>query len=135
MSILVHSTFLPADDPEASLAFYRDVLGFEVRNDVGQGSMRWVTVGSPDQPDVSVVLHPPAVDPGLTDDERRTIRELMAKGAYASLVLGTRDLAGTFERLVAAGAEITQEPTDQPWGLRDAAVRDPAGNHLRINQL
>lgn len=135
MSLFVHSTFLPADDPDASLAFYRDVLGFEVRNDVGQGSMRWITVGSPEQPDVSVVLHPPAVDPGLTDDERRTIVELMAKGSYASLILATHDLAGTFEKLSAAGAEITQEPTDQPWGLRDAAVRDPAGNHLRINQL
>ena len=135
MSLFVHSTFLPADDPDASLAFYRDVLGFEVRNDVGQGSMRWITVGSPEQPDVSVVLHPPAVAPGLTDDERRTIVELMAKGSYASLILATHDLAGTFEKLSAAGAEITQEPTDQPWGLRDAAVRDPAGNHLRINQL
>ncbi|UJP40762.1 VOC family protein [Cellulomonas palmilytica] len=135
MTLFVHSTFLPADDPDASLAFYRDVLGFEVRNDVGQGSMRWITIGSPEQPDVSIVLHPPAVDPGLTDDERRTIVELMAKGSYASLILATRDLAATFEKLSAAGAEITQEPTDQPWGLRDAAVRDPAGNHLRINQL
>ncbi len=135
MTPFVHSTFLPADDPEASLAFYRDVLGFEVRGDVGQGSMRWITIGSPEQPDVSIVLHPPAVDPGLTDDERRTIVELMAKGSYASLILATHDLAGTFEKLAAAGAEVTQEPTDQPWGLRDAAVRDPAGNHLRINQL
>ncbi|ASR57003.1 VOC family protein [Cellulomonas sp. CW35] len=135
MTLFVHSTFLPADDPEASLAFYRDVLGFEVRGDVGQGSMRWITIGSPEQPDVSIVLHPPAVDPGLTDDERRTIVELMAKGSYASLILATHDLAGTFEKLAAAGAEVTQEPTDQPWGLRDAAVRDPAGNHLRINQL
>jgi len=135
MDITVHTTFLPADDPETSLAFYRDVLGFEVRNDVGQGAMRWITVGSPDQPQVSIVLHPPAVDPGLTDDERRTIRELMAKGSYATLVFATHDLAGTFDALVAGGAEVTQEPTDQPWGLRDAAVRDPAGNHLRINQL
>ena len=135
MTLFVHSTFLPADDPEASLAFYRDVLGFEVRGDVGQGSMRWITIGSPEQPDVSIVLHPPAVDPGLTEDERRTIVELMAKGSYASLILATHDLAGTFEKLAAAGAEVTQEPTDQPWGLRDAAVRDPAGNHLRINQL
>ena len=135
MTLFVHSTFLPADDPEASLAFYRDVLGFEVRGDVGQGSMRWITIGSPEQPDVSIVLHPPAGDPGLTDDERRTIVELMAKGSYASLILATHDLAGTFEKLAAAGAEVTQEPTDQPWGLRDAAVRDPAGNHLRINQL
>ncbi len=135
MDLIIHSTFLPADDPETSLAFYRDVLGFEVRNDVGYGQMRWITVGSTDQPQTSIVLHPPAVDPGLTDDERRTIAELMAKGSYATLVLATSDLDGTFDRLAAAGAEVTQEPTDQPYGIRDCAFRDPAGNHLRINQL
>ncbi len=135
MDLIIHTTFLPADDPDTSLAFYRDVLGFEVRNDVGYGQMRWITVGSPDQPQTSIVLSPPAADPGLTDDERRTIAEMMAKGSYATLVLATSDVDGTFEKLAGAGAEVTQEPMDQPWGVRDCAFRDPAGNHLRINQL
>jgi len=135
MSLIIHITFLPADDPEKSLAFYRDVLGFEVRNDVGYGGMRWITVGSADQPQTSIVLHPPTVDPGLTDDERRTIAELMAKGSYASIVLGASDLAATFDRVQASGAEVVQEPADQPYGIRDCAFRDPAGNLVRINQL
>ncbi|MFS0706353.1 VOC family protein [Cellulomonas sp. 179-A 9B4 NHS] len=134
MDLVISSTFLPADDPEASLAFYRDVLGFEVRLDVGYGAMRWVTVGAPEQPQTSIVLHPPAADPGLTDAERRTIAELMAKGSYASIVLATSDVDATFARLVAAGGEVVQEPTDQPYGLRDCAFRDPAGNMIRINQ-
>jgi catechol 2,3-dioxygenase-like lactoylglutathione lyase family enzyme len=133
--ITIQSTFLPADDPEQSLAFYRDALGFEVRNDVGYGGMRWVTVGPAGQPQTSIVLHPPAVDPGLTDDERRTIAEMMAKGSYATIVLGASDLAGTFEHVQATGAEVVQEPTDQPYGVRDCAFRDPAGNLVRINQL
>ena len=135
MSLIIHITFLPADDPEKSLAFYRDVLGFEVRNDVGYGGMRWITVGSADQPQTSIVLHPPTVDPGLTDDECRTIAELMAKGSYASIVLGASDLAATFDRVQASGAEVVQEPADQPYGIRDCAFRDPAGNLVRINQL
>jgi len=135
MSLIVNVTFLPADDPDKSLAFYRDALGFEVRNDVGAGSRRWITVGSPDQPQTSIVLHPPAIEPGLTDDERRTIAELMAKGSYATIVLGSSDLAGAFERVEASGAEVVQEPTDQPYGIRDCAFRDPAGNLVRINQL
>jgi catechol 2,3-dioxygenase-like lactoylglutathione lyase family enzyme len=135
MTLTIHATFLPADDPERSLAFYRDALGFEVRNDVGRGAMRWITVGPPAQPQTSIVLHPPAVDPGLTDEERRTIAELMAKGSYAGIVLGSSDLAGTFERVEASGAEVVQEPADQPYGVRDCAFRDPAGNLVRINQL
>ncbi len=135
MDITIHSSFLPQTDPEASLAFYRDILGFEVRNDVGYAGMRWITVGPADQPGVSIVLHPPAVDPGITDDERRTIAEMMAKGTYATIVLGTKDLDGTFERVQASGAEVVQEPIDQPYGIRDCAFRDPAGNHIRINQL
>jgi catechol 2,3-dioxygenase-like lactoylglutathione lyase family enzyme len=135
MDITIHSTFLPHDDPEASLAFYRDTLGFEVRNDVGRGTMRWVTVGPADQPGTSIVLHPPAADPGITEAERRTIAEMMAKGTYAILVLATKDLDGTFERLQAGGAEVVQEPTEQPYGVRDCAFRDPAGNLLRINEL
>jgi catechol 2,3-dioxygenase-like lactoylglutathione lyase family enzyme len=135
MSIIIHATFLPAEDPEESLAFYRDALGFEVRNDVGVGGMRWITVGPPGQPETSIVLHPPAVEPGLTDDERRTIAELMAKGSYATIVLGTKDLASAFERAEASGAEVVQEPADQPYGIRDCAIRDPAGNLVRISQL
>jgi catechol 2,3-dioxygenase-like lactoylglutathione lyase family enzyme len=132
MDITIHQAFLPHDDPDASLTFYRDTLGFEVRNDVGYKGMRWITVGPPNQPGTSIVLHPPAADPGITDDERRTIAEMMAKGSYAGLNLATPDLDRTFERLQAGGAEVVQEPTDQPYGLRDSAFRDPAGNLLRI---
>ena len=135
MDLTIHITFLPHDDPDTSLAFYRDILGFEVRGDVGTGTMRWITVGHPGQPDTSIVLHPPAVDPGITDDERRTITEMMAKGTYAIIILATKDLDGAFERIQAAGAEIVQEPTEQPYGIRDCAIRDPAGNLIRINQL
>ncbi|MBX9245079.1 VOC family protein [Actinotalea ferrariae] len=135
MDITVHHTFLPHHDPETSLAFYRDTLGFEVRNDVGYGGMRWITVGPPGQPDTSIVLHPPFADPGITEDERRTITEMMAKGTYAGVVLATRDLDDVFARLVAADAEVVQEPTDQPYGIRDCAFRDPAGSMVRIQQL
>src|ERR687893_1093974 len=135
MDIRIHISFLPHDDPEASLAFYRDTLGFEVRNDVGYNGMRWITVGPPDQPGTSIVLHPPAADPGITDDERRTIAEMMAKGTYAMLLLATADLDGVFARLQAGDAEVVQEPTDQPYGVRDCAFRDPAGNMIRIQEL
>ena len=134
MDITIHSTFLPHDDPEASLAFYRDTLGFEVRNDVGYGGLRWLTVGPPGQPGTSIVLHPPGADPGVTDDERRTITEMMAKGTYASLMLATKDLDEAFAA-VQGDAEVVQEPTDQPWGARDFALRDPAGNLIRVQQL
>ena len=135
MDISIHSSFLPHTDWEASLAFYRDTLGFEVRNDVGYNGMHWVTVGPKGQPGTSIVLYPPAATPGITDDERRVIQEMMAKGTYATLLLATKDLEGTFERLQAKEAEIVQEPTDQPYGVRDCAVRDPAGNMIRIQQL
>jgi uncharacterized glyoxalase superfamily protein PhnB len=135
MDIKIHTSVLPHTDPEASMAFYRDTLGFEVRQDVGNGTMRWITVGPADQPDTCILLAPPAVDPGITDDERRTIGEMMAKGTYGWIMLATRDLEGTFERLQASDAEIVQEPIDQPYGVRDCAVRDPAGNLVRIQQL
>jgi len=134
MEIRIHSSMLPHDDPEASLAFYRDLLGFEVRNDVKYGGLHWITLGPPGQPDTSIVLYPPNASPGLTDDERRTIAEMMAKGTYASINLATADLDGVFER-VQASAEVVQEPTDQPYGIRDCAVRDPAGNLIRIQEL
>jgi catechol 2,3-dioxygenase-like lactoylglutathione lyase family enzyme len=135
MDITIYSSFLPQDDPEAALAFYRDVLGFEVRNDVGYKGMHWITVGPPGQPGTSIVLYPPEATPGLTDDERRTVTEMMAKGTYATVVLATKDLNGTFDRLQASDAEIVQEPTDQPYGVRDCAVRDPAGNLVRIQEV
>lgn len=134
MDITIHSTFLPHNDAETSLAFYRDVLDFEIRNDVGYNGMRWITVGPKGQPGTSIVLFPPAATPGITDDERRTIAEMMAKGTYAMLLLSTRDLDATFERLQSADAEIVQEPTEQPYGVRDCGVRDPAGNMIRIQQ-
>jgi uncharacterized glyoxalase superfamily protein PhnB len=135
MDITIASSFLPHTDPDASLTFYRDVLGFEVRGDVGYGGLRWITVGPVNQPATSIVLHPPGADPGITDDERRIIAEMMAKGTYATLVLATADLDATGDRLQADGAEVVQEPTDQPYGIRDCAFRDPAGNHLRFNEV
>ncbi|MFW5418845.1 VOC family protein [Nocardiopsis sp. CNT-189] len=134
MDISIHASFLPHDDPEASLAFYRDGLGFEVRGDVGRGKKRWITVGPADQPGTSIVLDPPSANPGLTEEERRTVAEMMAKGTYASLLLATPDLDGTFDRLQATGAEVVQEPIDQPYGVRDCAFRDPAGNLIRIQE-
>ena len=134
-TITIHSSFLPHADPEASLAFYRDILGFEVRNDVGYQGMRWITVGPVDQPQVSIVLYPPSATPGITDEENRTITEMMAKGTFASILLATKDLDGIFDRLQASDAEIVQEPTEQPYGIRDCAVRDPAGNMIRIQEL
>ena len=135
MDITIHASFLPHDDPEACLAFYRDTLGFEVRSDVGNGTMRWITVGPAGQPDTSILLAPPAADPGITEDERRTIVEMMAKGTYGWILLATADLDGTFDRVQASDADIVQEPTEQPYGVRDCAVRDPAGNLIRIQEL
>jgi uncharacterized glyoxalase superfamily protein PhnB len=135
MDISIFQAMLPHEDPGASLAFYRDTLGFEVRNDVEYGGMHWITVGPPDQPGTSIVLYPPAADPGLTDEERHTISEMMAKGTYASINLATPDLDATFERLQAGDAEVVQEPVDQPYGVRDCAVRDPSGNLIRVQEV
>ncbi|MFC7883177.1 VOC family protein [Streptomyces sp. NPDC057376] len=135
MNLSIHTTVLPHDDPDAAVTFYRDVLGFEVRKDVGQGKMRWITVGPAGRPDVSLLLAPPAVDPGITDAERRTITEMMAKGTYGWILLATEDLDGTFEKVRGHDAEIVQEPTEQPYGVRDCAFRDPAGNQIRIQEL
>ncbi|HEY8371288.1 MAG TPA: VOC family protein [Pseudonocardiaceae bacterium] len=135
MDITIHQTFLPHNDPEAALAFYRDALGFEVRNDVGYKGMRWITVGPPGQPGTSIVLYPPEATPGVTDDERRVIAEMMAKGTFGSIILATKDLDGTFARLQAQDVEVVQEPMEQPYGVRDCAFRDPAGNMVRIQEL
>lgn len=125
---------LPHDDPEAAIGFYRDGLGFEVRNDVEYQGMHWITVGPEGQPETSIVLYPPEATPGLTEDERRMVSEMMAKGTYASINLAADDLEAVFSRLESSGAEIVQEPTDQPYGVRDCAVRDPAGNMVRIQE-
>jgi catechol 2,3-dioxygenase-like lactoylglutathione lyase family enzyme len=135
MDITIHTTVLPHDDPDASVAFFRDTLGFEVRTDFGQGKMRWITVGPVDQPDTSILLAPPAADPGITDDERRTITEMMAKGTYGWILLATKDLNAVFDRVQATDAEVVQEPTEQPYGVRDCAFRDPAGNMIRIQEV
>ena len=135
MDITIHVSFLPHDDPDASLAFYRDTLGFEVRNDVGYAGMRWITVGPPGQPDTSIVLYPPFAAPGITEDERRTIGEMMAKGTFAVILLATADLDAAFSRLQASGVEVVQEPTEQPYGVRDCAIRDQAGNLIRLQEL
>lgn len=134
MDITIHTTVLPHTDPDASVAFFRDALGFEVRQDVGQGQMRWITVGPPDQPG-TILLAPPAADPGITEDERRTIAEMMAKGTYGWILLATKDLNGVFDRVQATDAEVVQEPTEQPYGVRDCAFRDPAGNMIRIQEV
>lgn len=135
MELTVNTVSLPHTDPEASLAFYRDVLGFEVRQDVGQGQMRWISLGAPDQPDTTILLSPPAVDPGITDGERATIAEMMAKGTFGWILLASTDLDATFERVQASDAEVIQEPIDQPYGFRDCAFRDPAGNQIRIKEV
>jgi catechol 2,3-dioxygenase-like lactoylglutathione lyase family enzyme len=135
MSFTIHMTVLPHEDPDASLSFYRDSLGFEVRSDVGHGTMRWITVGPPGQPDTSILLAPPGADPGVSDEERRTIAEMMAKGTYGWIMLATPDLDVDFEKVRGAGAEVVQEPVDQPYGVRDCAFRDPAGNLVRIQEV
>ncbi|GAB3713018.1 VOC family protein [Mariniluteicoccus flavus] len=135
MDITIHQTFLPHTDPEQSLAFYRDVLGFEVRLDVGQGTWRWITVGPPNQPGTAIVLQPPTAAPGLSDAEKTMITELVAKGSLFAVNLVPHALDATFATLVERGAEVVQEPTDQPYGIRDCAFRDPAGNLVRMQEL
>ncbi|GAB4583713.1 VOC family protein [Nocardia sp. IFM 10818] len=135
MDIRIAQSYLPQTDPEAAIGFYRDVLGFEVRTDVGFQGMRWITVGPPSQPEIAIVLYPPGADPGITEDEGKVIEEMMAKGTFASINLATPDLDGVFEKLQASDAEVVQEPTDQPYGVRDCAFRDPSGNMIRIKQL
>ena len=134
MNLTIHQTFLPHNDPDASAAFYRDTLGFEVRHEVEYGGMHWITVAPVNQPGMSIVLYPPVATPGLTDDERRTIAEMMAKGSYATIILATSDLDTTFEQIQASEAEVVQEPTEQAYGVRDCAFRDPAGNLIRVQE-
>ncbi|MFJ7775866.1 VOC family protein [Streptomyces yangpuensis] len=133
MNINLSQCFIAVDDHDKAIAFYRDVLGLEVRNDVGFEGMRWVTVGSPSQ-DVEIVLEPPLADPGAPAEDRRAMAELLAKGMLRGVIFSTDDVDATFERIRAAGGEVMQEPIDQPYGVRDCAFRDPAGNMLRFNQ-
>jgi predicted enzyme related to lactoylglutathione lyase len=134
MDIKLSTTFIAVDDPDAAIAFYRDVIGLEVRNDVAYEGMRWVTVGSPAQPDVNIVLEPPVADPNASSEDREAASKLLAKGLLRGVILSTDDCDATFERISAAGAEVLQEPTDQFYGVRDCAFRDPAGNELRFTQ-
>ncbi|WP_395571304.1 VOC family protein [Streptomyces sp. BK79] len=134
MDISLSQCFIAVDDHDQALAFYRDVLGLEVRGDVGAEGMRWVTVGSPAQPGVNIVLEPPLADPNATDEDRKAMADLLAKGMLRGVVFATDDVDATFERIRAAGAEVLQEPVDQPYGVRDCAFRDPAGNMLRFSR-
>ena len=135
MGISIHNTFVAQLDPEASLAFYRDAIGLEVRMDVGYEDMRWITMGPADQPDTAIVLHPPFADPGITEEERRTLTEMMAKGTYGMVVFASKDLDAAFAKAKGAGAEVVEEPTEQQWGVRDCSLRDPAGNMVKIQEL
>jgi catechol 2,3-dioxygenase-like lactoylglutathione lyase family enzyme len=134
MDVKLHHCFLSVDDHEKAIAFYRDALGFEVRNDVGYNGMRWVTLGVPSQPEVNIVLEPPAADPGISPSDREALSDLLAKGLLGRLNFSTSDLEGTFDRVQATGADIVQEPMDMPYGTRECAFRDPAGNLIRIIQ-
>jgi predicted enzyme related to lactoylglutathione lyase len=134
MDIRLSLSFLAVDDHDKAIAFYRDVLGLEVRNDVGYEKMRWVTVGSPAQPEVGIMLHPPAVHPNMSPEDRSAVADLMAKGVYGFVVFWTDDCDATFDRVSAAGADVVQEPMDHPYGVRDCAFRDPAGNEVRFTQ-
>ncbi|MCZ9351620.1 VOC family protein [Streptomyces mutabilis] len=134
MDINLSQCFIAVDDHDKALAFYRDVLGMEVRNDVGFEGMRWVTVGSPAQPDVDIVLEPPLADPNASASDKEAMVELLAKGLLRGVIFSTDDVDATFERVSAAGAEVLQEPVDQPYGVRDCAFRDPAGNMLRFHR-
>jgi catechol 2,3-dioxygenase-like lactoylglutathione lyase family enzyme len=135
MDVKLHHCFLIVDDHEKALAFYRDTLGFEVRADVSYGGMRWVTVGPPSQPDINIVLEPPAADPGISPSDRAVISDLLAKGLLRGLNFSTADLEGIFDRLQATGVDVVQEPMDMPYGTRECAFRDPAGNMIRFIQI
>ncbi|MFE0652779.1 VOC family protein [Streptomyces sp. NPDC059534] len=134
MNVKLSQCFIAVDDHDKSLAFYRDALGLEVRNDVGFEGMRWVTVGSPDQPDVEIVLEPPLADPNASPADRQAVAELLAKGMLRGVIFATDDVDTTFENIRAAGGEVLQEPVDQPYGVRDCAFRDPSGNMVRFTQ-
>ncbi|MEU6063539.1 MULTISPECIES: VOC family protein [Streptomyces] len=132
MDLKLKQCFIAVDDHDKALAFYVDVLGMEVRNDVGFEGMRWVTVGSPLQPDVEIVLEPPGANPDASPADRQAMAELLAKGMLRGVIFTTTDCDALYARVEASGADVLQEPMDQPYGVRDCAFRDPAGNMLRF---
>ncbi|GGK38899.1 lyase [Pilimelia terevasa] len=134
MNLTLTYCFVAVDDHEKALAFYRDAVGLEVRNDVGAENMRWVTMGLPGAPHPEIVLEPPAAHPDASPADREALGTLLAKGLLRGLVFGTDDCDGTFARVSDAGGEVLQEPMDQPYGVRDCAFRDPAGNIVRFTQ-
>ncbi|MEU6274654.1 VOC family protein [Streptomyces populi] len=134
MDLKLSQCFISVDDHDKAIAFYRDVLGLEVRGDVGFEGMRWVTVGSPLQPDVEIVLEPPGADPDASPADKLAMAQLLAKGMLRGVIFSTTDCDELFERVRSSGADVVQEPEDQPYGLRDCAFRDPAGNLLRFAQ-
>jgi predicted enzyme related to lactoylglutathione lyase len=134
MDITLSQCFIAVDDHDKALSFYRDALGLEVRNDVGFEGMRWVTLGAPSQPDVNIVLEPPLADPNASPTDKEAMAELLAKGLLRGVIFATDDVDATFEKIRAAGGEVLQEPVDQPYGVRDCAFRDPAGNMVRFTQ-
>jgi len=131
MALTLSTCFVLVHDPDAALAFYRDALGLELRNDVARENFRWITVGAAAQPGVGIVLTN-YLNGSPADSD--ALAALVAKGALNGVHFHTDDLDGTFEKVRAEGGEIVQEPTDQPWGTRDFAVRDPSGNLVRIDQ-
>ncbi|MEU2064979.1 VOC family protein [Streptomyces sp. NPDC013455] len=132
MDVKLAQCFIAVDDHDKAIAFYRDVLGLEIRNDVGFEGMRWVTLGSPLQPDVEIVLEPPDASPDASPADKQALNELLAKGLLRGVIFTTPDCDALYERVRESGADVLQEPTDQPYGVRDCAFRDPAGNQLRF---
>jgi catechol 2,3-dioxygenase-like lactoylglutathione lyase family enzyme len=131
MNLTLSQCFVLVHDPDLALAFYRDALGLELRNDVAKEDFRWITVGAASQPGVAIVLTN-YLNGSPADAD--ALAALIAEGALNGVHFHTDDLDATFDKLRASGAEIVQEPTDQPWGTRDFAVRDPSGNLVRIDQ-
>jgi len=134
MQLKVSHCFIAVHDHDEALAFYRDVLGLEVRNDVKYEGMRWVTVGPKAQPDVNIVLEPPAANPNASPQDKRVMSQLLANGMLRAVIFATDDCDATFARVCQAGAEVLQEPKDQSDGVRDSAFRDPSGNMVRFSQ-
>ena len=133
MTVSISHVHVLVDDPDAALEFYRDTLGLEVRNEVANGGFRWITLTTPDQPEIEIVLSQPQA--GRSEEDGEALAAMLAKGELPGILFRTDDLDATFEKVRASGtAEVFQEPASQPWGVRDAAVRDPAGNLVRISQ-
>ncbi|MGI8868116.1 MAG: VOC family protein [Mycobacteriales bacterium] len=135
MTIKISHSFVLADDKEAALGFYRDTVGLVVVNDVQFETMRWLSLASPDRPDQEIVIESPADNRNINDDDVQSVFRLLAKGMFTAMIFTVDDVDATFEKVQASGAEVIQEPIDQPYGVRDCAFRDPAGNHVRFSQV